>query len=70
MKQVIKCRLKVLLAERDLTQKELAEKTGLQPNLISKMNRNVLKHYPIEAIDAICDFLDCEVSDLLIRIKS
>lgn len=62
---MIKCRLKVLLAEHDMTQKELAEKTGLQQNLISKMCRNVLKQYPIEALNQICKTFNCNVSDIL-----
>lgn len=62
---MIKCRLKVLLAEHDMTQKELAEKTGLQQNLISKMCRNVLKQYPIESLNQICKTFNCNVSDIL-----
>lgn len=36
----IKLRLKELLADRDMTQRELVEKTGLRPNAISEMVNN------------------------------
>ena len=37
---MIKCRLRILLAEHEILQKELAELTGVQVNTISKMCRN------------------------------
>lgn len=61
---MIKCRLKVLLAEHDMTQKELAAKTGIQVNTISKMCRNDIKQIPVNAIDQICKLFHCQVSDI------
>lgn len=64
---MIKCRLKVLLAEHDMTQKELSEKTGIRASSISELCNNKAKHIPIETIDKICEAFDCEVSDLFSR---
>lgn len=61
---MIKCRLKVLLAEHDMTQKELAAKTGIQVNTISKMCRNDIKQIPVNAIDQICKLFHCQVNDI------
>ncbi|MFJ7888385.1 helix-turn-helix domain-containing protein [Lysinibacillus xylanilyticus] len=49
----IKSRLKILLAERDMTQKDLAEKTGLTTRLISEITNNKVKMYPKEALEKI-----------------
>ncbi|MFJ6265571.1 helix-turn-helix domain-containing protein [Lysinibacillus xylanilyticus] len=49
----IKSRLKILLAERDMNQKDLAEKTGLTTRLISEITNNKVKMYPKEALEKI-----------------
>lgn len=64
---MIKSRLRVLLAERNMTQRQLAEKTGIRPPTISALCNNTLKRIPFEVIDKICSALDCEPSDLLSR---
>lgn len=66
---MIKSRLKILLAEHDMSQKMLAEKTGVLPNTISKICNNEIVRVPIDAIDKICEALDCEVGELFTRIK-
>lgn len=62
---MIKCKLKVVLAINEMTQKELAEKTGIRPPTISAMANNTAKHYPVDVIDKICSVLNCGVGDLL-----
>lgn len=61
---MIKCRLKVLLAENDMTQKELAEKTGIRVSSVSDMCQNKAKHIPITTLDILCDFFDCQPNDI------
>lgn len=58
----LKSRLKILLAERDMNQKDLAEKTGLTTRLISEIANNKVKMYPKEALEKIMVAL--EISDL------
>lgn len=62
---MIKCKLKVVLAINEMTQKELAEKTGIRPPTISAMANNTAKHYPVDVMDKICSVLNCGVDDLL-----
>ena len=62
---MIKCKLKVVLAINEMTQKELAEKTGIRPPTISAMANNTAKHYPVDVMDKICQVLNCNVGDLL-----
>ena len=62
---MIKCKLKVVLAINEMTQKELAEKTGIRPPTISAMANNTAKHYPVDVMDKICSVLNCGIADLL-----
>lgn len=62
---MIKSRLKVLLAEHDMSQTELAEKIGIRQATISDLCNNKSKRIPISALDAICEYFDCDVSDIL-----
>lgn len=63
----IHCRLDELLAERDMTLTALSEAVG-----VSVVNLSVLKNDRARAIRystlaAICDALECEVGELLVR---
>lgn len=63
----IHCRLDELLAERSMTVTRLSELVG-----VSVVNLSVLKNDRARAIrfstlTAICDALECEVGDLLVR---
>ncbi len=62
---MIKFKVKVMLAMRDMTQKDLAEKTGIRPPTISAICTGTIKHFPIEALDKICKVLDCQPADLM-----
>lgn len=66
---MIKFKVKVMLAMRDMTQKELAEKTGIRPPTISAICTGAIKHLPIEALEKICTALDCQPGDLMEYIK-
>ena len=62
---MIKFKVKVVLAMRDMTQKELAEKTGIRPPTISAICLGTIKHLPVDALEKICEALDCQPGDLM-----
>lgn len=62
---MIKFKVKVMLAMREMTQKELAEKTGIRPPTVSAICTGTVKHLPIDALDKICVVLNCQPSDLM-----
>lgn len=62
---MIKFSVKVMLAKRNMTQKELAEKTGIRPPTVSTICLGTVKHLPIDALDKICEVLDCKVEDIM-----
>ena len=66
---MIKFRVKVMLAMREMTQKELAERTGIRPPTISAICLGTVKHLPIEALDKICAALDCQPADIMEYVK-
>ncbi len=69
VRMYLKSRLKVLLAERDMSQKDLAEQTGLTTRLISEIANNKVKMYPKDALEKIMITLDVKnLGDLLQRI--
>ena len=62
---MIKFKVKVMLALREMTQKELAERTGIRPPTVSAICTGAVKHLPIDALNAICTVLDCQPADIM-----
>jgi putative transcriptional regulator len=69
MSAAVRVRLADLLDERKMTQRELAEKTGISENTISKIAGGTPRQLQLETIDSICDVLGIEISDLIVRDK-
>ena len=67
---MIKFKVKVKLAEREMTQKELAEKTNIRPPTISAICTGTVKHLPVDALNKICDVLDCQPGDIIEYVKT
>lgn len=66
---MIMFKVKVMLALRNMTQKELAERTGIRPPTVSAICVGSVKHLPVEALDKICDVLECQPADLMEYVK-
>lgn len=62
MKRALKIKLKEILKERSMEQKELATMTGLTTRTISELCTNTTKRYPKDVIAKIADALD--ITDL------
>lgn len=62
---MIKFKVKIMLAIREMTQKELAEKTGIRPPTVSAICTGAVKHLPVDALDRICTVLKCQPADLM-----
>ena len=61
----IQVRLGVMLAERNVTSKELAEYVGITEANLSLLKNGHVKGIRFETLERICDFLDCQPGDLL-----
>ena len=66
---MIKFKVMVMLAMREMTQKQLAEKTGIRPPTVSAICTGSIKHLPVDALDKICEVLDCQPADLMEYVK-
>ena len=62
---MIKFKVKVMLAMREMTQKELAERTGIRPPTVSAICLGTVKQLPIDALNKICSVLDCQPADIM-----
>lgn len=64
----IELRLKELLKEKDIEQKQLAAITGLTERTVSELVNNKTKRYPKEALQKIADALEVDDINKLITI--
>lgn len=62
---MIKFTVKVMLAKREMTQKELADRTGIRPPTISALCTGTIKRIPVDALGEICKVLECQPADLM-----
>jgi len=61
----IQVRLGVMLAERNVKSKDLAEYVGITEANLSLLKKGHVKGVRFETLERICDFLDCQPGDLL-----
>ena len=62
---MIKFTVKVMLAKREMTQKQLAEITSVRPPTISAICTGAAKHIPVEVLNKLCAALNCQPADLM-----
>ncbi|MEM8688981.1 MAG: helix-turn-helix transcriptional regulator [Pseudomonadota bacterium] len=61
----ISVRLAVMLAERGVSGKELADHVGITEANLSLLRRGKVKGVRFDTLEKICDYLDCQPGDLL-----
>ena len=65
MKIMLKIKLSDLLGKHKMTQKSLADLTGIRPATVSKMYYEEIKRFDVKHLNNICKVFDCEISELL-----
>ena len=65
---MIKILLSKKLGELRLTQADLARATGIRPNTINELYHELVDRVNLEHLDLICEALDCELDELIVRI--
>ena len=58
------------LGEIRWTQAELARVTGIRPTTINELYHELAKRVNLEHLDLICEALDCELDEIIIRIPN
>lgn len=62
---MIRINLSAVLGKKRITQAELARKTGIRPATINQIYNEFCERISLEHLDRICEYLECDVSDLL-----
>ena len=60
--------VKVMLARRHMTQKQLSEQTKVRYDTISKISLGTISRVPVDVLDKICQVLDCQPGDLMVYV--
>lgn len=61
-------RLKELRSRREMSQNELARRLEMSLANVQKIEYNKAKSIPLNTLDRLCEILECEVGDLLVRV--
>lgn len=62
---MVRIHLSRLLGERRMSQRRLAELTGIRPNTINEWYNEIVVSLRVEHIDKICEVLECSVEELI-----
>lgn len=58
------------LGELRWTQADLAQATGIRPSTINDLYHEMAERINLEHLDLICEALDCDLDELLIRVPN
>ena len=67
---MIRILLSTKLGERKWSQADLARATGIRPNTISELYHEYTDRINLEHLDLICEALDCELNELIVRVPN
>lgn len=67
---MIKIYLSRKLGEVRMSQAELARKTGIRPTTINEIYHELCERINLEHLDLICEALDCELDEIMVRIPN
>ena len=67
---MIKIYLSRKLGELRMSQAELARKTGIRPTTINEIYHELCERINLEHLDLICEVLDCELDEIMVRIPN
>ncbi len=67
---MIRILLSTRLGERRWTQAKLAKKTGIRPSTINELYHEIAERVSFEHLDLICEALECDLTDIIVRVKS
>ena len=65
----IHIRLDELMHERRLTAKQLSDQTGITEAAISEWRTNKVARISLKTLNTLCQALECEPGDLIIKTK-
>lgn len=66
---MVRMKLHILLETHRLSQRELAQRTGIRFETINKYTNNKYKYINNNHLDILCKFFHCEIDNLIEYIK-
>ena len=63
---MIKINLSVIMAKRNISSSELAEKIGITPANLSILKTGKAKAIRFSTLEKICEVLDCQPGDIMV----
>lgn len=66
---MIKCILTDFLKSKGITRYQLSKATGISQNALSLLSNNKNKAVSFELLNTICEYMNCELSNILIHVK-
>lgn len=63
--EMIKCCLKSVLRERNLSQKELCQMINARPSTVCDLCNNNAEGIKFSLLERICTALDCDITDII-----
>lgn len=57
------------MGERKLKISDVARETGINRGTITRLYHETAERVELEVIDTLCEYLECELSDLMERIE-
>lgn len=67
---MIRILLSTKLGELRMTQADLSRITGIRPNTINELYHELVDRVNLEHLNLICEALECELSDLIVRVPN
>lgn len=64
---MIRILLSTELGKRRWTQAKLARVTGIRPSTVCELYNEIADRVSLDQLDLICEALDCDLSDILVR---
>ncbi len=65
----VEVRLKQVRKARNISQNELARRLEMSLGNVQKIEYGAAKSIPLATLDRLCETLDCEVGDILVRTR-
>lgn len=62
---MVKIKLHILMAKDRMTQKDVAEKTGIAPSVVNKYYHDKIIRIDRDHIESLCELFNCEIQDLI-----
>lgn len=66
---MVKCNLSRIMGEKKIKISDVAKGTGINRGTLTRLYQETAERVDLSVIDELCEYLDCEVGELLERSK-